>query len=87
MSEAIIVALVNGAFTIALAVFTWSISRNVQQIHKAVNSERSSMIEEVKSLRDEILHLTKQMLAMKATGRRRRQQRRIEKAAMLEPKP
>jgi len=86
MSEAIIVALVNGAFTIALAVFTWSISRNVQQIHKAVNSERSSMIEEVKSLRDEILHLTKQMLAMKATGRRRRQQRRIEKAAMLEPK-
>jgi hypothetical protein len=80
MSDAIIVALVNGAFTMALAVFTWTISRNVQQIHKAVNSERSSMIEEVKSLRDEILHLTKQMLAMKATGRRRRQQRRVEKA-------
>lgn len=59
MTHLIIVALVPVIGSVA----NWIQSR---AIHKAVNQERTDMIETVKTLRDEILELSKQKVAAEA---------------------
>jgi hypothetical protein len=60
MTQLIIVALVPVLGSVAAWINSRATKLAAQQIHSAVNSERSAMIETVKELRDEILAVSKE---------------------------
>jgi hypothetical protein len=83
MSEQLWLAIISGAVTVLCY---WLVNRNVGSVHKIVNSQRTEMMEEIKSLRKEIAE-KKAEQQVKEAGKEGRQEGREERLRPPPPEP